>query len=269
VSTINPRLVYWIAELYKRKQLTAAHRDILTYLAVTRLDYGTGAGYCSVRTLAEACGCHERTVRRALDAARASQPPLLARTRRGHRLGDGTVTASEWQVIYPPVSTGQPDPVDDASPVNNPPSTGHTSPVDGGAADLNRTEHASQPDTGALPTGSEASTSLSPALTSLRTAVPDATEADAGAILRNLRARGARSPLAVLRREVADGGAAALITEARAAPGASNGRKPWCGQCSDDRARQITTPQGVTRCPACHPLASARRSHVNRAGLVT
>ena len=42
-------------------------------------------------------------------------------------------------------------------------------------------------------------------------------------------------------------------------PGASgpgDPRPPWCGECSDERARQVDLPGGtVSRCPACHPLA--------------
>ena len=82
MSKVNPRLVYWIAALHDQAQLTAAHRDVLTYLAVKRLDFETGAGYCSVRLLAESRGCHEATVKRALDIAQKTTPPLLKRTRR-------------------------------------------------------------------------------------------------------------------------------------------------------------------------------------------
>ena len=33
-------------------------------------------------------------------------------------------------------------------------------------------------------------------------------------------------------------------------------RPPWCGECSDERARQVDLPGGtISRCPACHPLA--------------
>ncbi len=107
MSRVNPRLVYWIAALHQQPGLHATQRDLLTYLAVKRLDYGTGSGYCSVRSLAEAKGVHESTVKRALDLAQ--QAGLLRRTRRGHRIADGVVAASEWQLIYPP--TAQPDDV--------------------------------------------------------------------------------------------------------------------------------------------------------------
>jgi len=39
-------------------------------------------------------------------------------------------------------------------------------------------------------------------------------------------------------------------------PGSGDPRPPWCGACSDERARQVDLPGGtVSRCPACHPLA--------------
>jgi hypothetical protein len=56
VSRINPRLIYWIAALHDEVTMKAAHRDILTYLAVKRLDFGSGAGYCSVDSLAKGAG---------------------------------------------------------------------------------------------------------------------------------------------------------------------------------------------------------------------
>jgi hypothetical protein len=102
MTRLNPRLFYWLAALYDHPRLiTSARRDVLLALAVKRLDYGTGAGYCSVRTLAGDTGLSEATVKRALDAARKTEPVLLERTKRGHRLGDGKVIASEWQIIYP------------------------------------------------------------------------------------------------------------------------------------------------------------------------
>jgi len=39
-------------------------------------------------------------------------------------------------------------------------------------------------------------------------------------------------------------------------PGSGDARPSWCGECSDERARQVDLPGGiVSRCPACHPLA--------------
>ena len=40
------------------------------------------------------------------------------------------------------------------------------------------------------------------------------------------------------------------------APGPGHPKPPWCGECSNERARQVDLPDGtVSRCPACHPLA--------------
>jgi len=40
------------------------------------------------------------------------------------------------------------------------------------------------------------------------------------------------------------------------APRPAHPKPPWCGECSNERARQVDLPDGtVSRCPACHPLA--------------
>jgi hypothetical protein len=113
---VHPRLVYWIRSLYEHADLTCMDREILVYLATWKLDFDTGTGHCSVAALADkkagGLGCSERTVKDAL--ARAVEHRLLVRTRRGHRLGDGTVTASEWRIVYPE-PTGTQVPVGDSS----------------------------------------------------------------------------------------------------------------------------------------------------------
>lgn len=121
MSRINPRLVYWIADLYDDPDLTAADRDVLTYLGVKRLDFGTGAGYCSIETLVKGTDWSESTVKRAL--ARGQKKSRIKRTRRGNRGGDGTLIASEWQVLYPS-STGHGRPVEESVGVTGDPSSG-------------------------------------------------------------------------------------------------------------------------------------------------
>ena len=111
MSRINPRLVYWIAGLYDDPDLTAADRDVLTYLGVKRLDFGTGAGYCSIETLVKGTAWSESTVKRAL--ARGQKKSHIERTRRGNRSGDGALVASEWRVLYPS-STGHGRPVEES-----------------------------------------------------------------------------------------------------------------------------------------------------------
>jgi len=153
MSRVNPRLVYWLAALYDVPGLTADRRDILVCLATRHLDFGTGAGYCSVATLSTVLGCHEQTVRRALETARTAG--LIERTKRGHRLGNGKPIASEWQIIYPPQGVTR-DPLRSASTVHGSTVEAGVSTVHGG--DLNRARGQSQPCSGIPPTGSEAST---------------------------------------------------------------------------------------------------------------
>jgi hypothetical protein len=106
MSKVNPRLIHWIVAVHRHPGLNATHRDILTYLAVMKLDYGTGTGYCSLDALANGRDCHPATVKRALDLAQKAA--LLKRTRWGHYISPGVAAASEWQVIYPAMPTAQP-----------------------------------------------------------------------------------------------------------------------------------------------------------------
>lgn len=58
-----------------------------------------GTGFASGDTLANDAQVHRATVSRATRAERKTG--YLVQTRRGHRLGDGTVIASEWQLTNP------------------------------------------------------------------------------------------------------------------------------------------------------------------------
>jgi hypothetical protein len=40
-------------------------------------------------------------------------------------------------------------------------------------------------------------------------------------------------------------------------------RPPWCGQCSDERRRQVDVDGKPARCPACHPLAPEPKTAVS------
>jgi len=157
MARVNPRLVFWIAAVHKHPALSPAHRDILTYLAVMRLNFETGNGYCSVPSLAQARGHSESTVRRALMLARTKEPKLLERTRRGHRLGDGQAIASEWKMLYPPIpdsiSTVQQRPVETSRDMSADASTVQK-------RGLNRSGAASQPVTRDRPTGIEGTTDI-------------------------------------------------------------------------------------------------------------
>jgi len=92
-----------------------------------------GTGFCSQPQLAEDAEVHATTVRRHLTWARDTG--YLVRTRRGHRLGNGTKIASEYALSQP--STGALL------------STASTEQMAG----LNRADGGSQPSTGARPRG--------------------------------------------------------------------------------------------------------------------
>jgi len=72
---------------------------VLTMFAL-RLDWSTGQGFCSEAQLMADADASGRTVRRAMLWARSRE--LTVRTRRGHRLGNGRVVASEWRLLSQP-----------------------------------------------------------------------------------------------------------------------------------------------------------------------
>ena len=120
MSRVNPRLAYWLARLYDKHEppLTSVHRAILTCLATRHLDYSDGRGSCSNEQLMADNGAAEATVRSAL--TRARKLGMLQRTKRGHRTGDGLSIASEWALVYPPLSTAQEKRVDEFSTAQKP-----------------------------------------------------------------------------------------------------------------------------------------------------
>jgi hypothetical protein len=73
-----------------------------------------------------------------------------------------------------------------------------------------------------------------------------------------------RSAVAVVRREISDGGATALVAQFRRTSSGSRASSwpPWCGSCSDELIRQRENGQGqVYRCPVCHPLVMENAKH--------
>jgi hypothetical protein len=89
----------WLTAVRDHPERPAAHQcHVLTMLAL-RMDWKTGCGFASTGQLVADAEAAERTVRRATSWARRSA--LLLQTRRGHRLGNGQVAASEWQLTQP------------------------------------------------------------------------------------------------------------------------------------------------------------------------
>jgi hypothetical protein len=64
-----------------------------------RMDWGTGRGFASARQIGEDADVSEPTVRRATRWGRDNE--LLLQTRRGHRISNELVIASEWQLTMP------------------------------------------------------------------------------------------------------------------------------------------------------------------------
>lgn len=216
MSRVNPRLFYWLAALLEHKDLTAGHYRVLSYLALKRLDYGSGAGYCSIASLANGLGVGVTVVKDALRLAQKAG--LLEQTRRGHRLNDDASAASEWQILYPPNPTAAQASIGsaDLNPTAAYPAVG-SNPTAGNPEPNSRKSATQQPPerppTGSeSPTGNESPTDARPAGSRGQPAATptdaagvirsktDATAAEAAVIAAEWAARpGIRSAVAVLR----------------------------------------------------------------------
>lgn len=78
-------------------------------MVALRLNWSTGQGFCSIDQMADDAQISDSTAKRALRWARGAGDDkdrgfFLAQTRKGHRLGNGTLVASEWLLRLP----GQP-----------------------------------------------------------------------------------------------------------------------------------------------------------------
>jgi hypothetical protein len=136
------RPLEWMAAIRDHPERPSSAQCFVLDRLALRLNWTDGTGRASVAQLACDSAVEPRTVRRALDWARGNPRDerfFLARTRRGHRLGDGSVVASEWLLRLP----SQPD-----TRVLLRTSTAPQSPVE---ADLNRTLAASQLDSSTPP----------------------------------------------------------------------------------------------------------------------
>lgn len=90
----------WLAHLQEHPDRPQGRQrrqlDVLVALA-DQLDAKSGEGHVAVQELAKIAGVSERTIKRALVWARDAS--MLERTSRGHRLGDGTTSASGWRLL--------------------------------------------------------------------------------------------------------------------------------------------------------------------------
>ena len=210
---------------------STAQRMALQSLAL-RLDWRTGTGYASVRQVAEDSDVSEPTVRRATSWARGAE--YLLQLRRGHRLGNGQTAATEWKLTQP--LTGD---LLTSQPLNGAISTAHH-------ADLNRSPQNPLQET----SSSEPSSSL-PARASalLRAAGIEATERETGMYIQKVKNSGGRNVLAIIRKNIADGDAAALIADARQQSG-NGSRHPASGLAG--RFADITQLQAAIAHPCDH-----------------
>lgn len=98
------RPMEWLAAIRDHPRRPPAQQShVLTMLAL-RMDWATGTGFASTGQLAADAECGERTVKRATKWGRDRDMLILAR--RGHRLGNGTTRASEWELAIPQGATG-------------------------------------------------------------------------------------------------------------------------------------------------------------------
>jgi hypothetical protein len=91
----------WLAAVRDHPDRPAAlQRHALTMLAL-RMNWTTARGFASMRDIAADADVSDHTVKRATGWARSDKVGLLVCTRRGHRLGNGSTVASEWQLTLP------------------------------------------------------------------------------------------------------------------------------------------------------------------------
>jgi hypothetical protein len=204
----------------------AVQRLVLHCLAL-RMNWETGAGFASTGQLAADSDAEERTVRRATSWAR--QAELLLQTRRGHRLGNGQVAASEWQLTQP-VTGG----LLTSQPVNGQISTGQQGHLNRSAAHHHQDLSSSQ----------SSSSARGGAAAAVRAVYPDAADDEIRQIEQTLTANGARSTAAVAAKMAADGTL----------------RLP-CGPQPGDRGQTRVNAAGITvpvygRSNACHAAAA-------------
>jgi hypothetical protein len=182
-----------------------AQQLVLERLAL-RVDWQTGRGFASVRQLAVDARSSEPTVRRATSWARNAE--LLTQTRRGHRLGNGQIAASEWQLTQPLTGDRL-----GSQPLNGSASTAQQS-------DLNRSVETPHQES----SSSGFSSSLSARVRELLAAAdPAVSERETELIITKIRTSGGRNVLAIIRKNIADGDAPALIADARRTAAYGNG----------------------------------------------
>jgi hypothetical protein len=187
-------------------------RYVLGCLAL-RLDWDTngkhvpGHGFASVGQLVKDSGHGERTVRRATEWAR--EHDMLDRLTRGHHLGPGAATNSEWRLRRPSQpATG--NGLDDSQPVtadglDSSPQPANRDTPTGQSRHPNRSveQHYPRPDH-PRPDHPSART-RDPADLIIRAVYPSATDDEIEIIIKDRIARGARSAAAVLAHEADQG----------------------------------------------------------------
>jgi hypothetical protein len=165
----------------------AVQRLVLHCLAL-RMNWETGAGFASTAQLAADADASRPTVKRATSWAK--QAELLLQTRRGHRLGNGQVAASEWKLTQrltpePLTSQGLNGQISRAQPgdLKGSPQTPH------------QESSSSQ----------SSSSARGGAAAAVRAVYADATDDEMRQIEQTLTANGARSTAAVAAKMAADG----------------------------------------------------------------
>jgi hypothetical protein len=212
----------WLVAVRDHPARPPAHQRYVLVCLALRMDWRTGRGFAALRQIAADSDASEPTVRRATSWARRAE--LLLQTRRGHRLGNGQVAASEWRLTQP--LTGE---LLSSQPLNGQISTAQQ-------ADLNRSAETPHQES----SSSESSSSLS-LEDMLAGAVPGATEREIEEAVTDIQTRHARGEIrsirAYLKKIIAEGDAADLIEQARgviardSAPGRPPAITELCARC--------------------------------------
>lgn len=95
----------WLAALRDHPERPPVTQRMVLYCLAQRMDWSTGCGFASTAQLAGDADCSPPTVKRATGWGRTAG--MLVQTRRGHRLGDGRTSASEWRLRLPVDNSSQ------------------------------------------------------------------------------------------------------------------------------------------------------------------
>jgi hypothetical protein len=234
------RPVEWLLAVRDHPQRPPPAQRLVLEAIALRLNWSSGTGFASVEQLMADADASRSTVIRALQWARGDGAKLLDQTRRGGRLGNGKIAASEWRLLAPSQGVTR----DTLRPASR-----------GQKRDLKVSAETSQGVTGDTPSRPSPSRPSTSSLSRLRERAAEqtgATEREIELIIKDLR----RDPRvrywpAIFKRELDDGVLADRLERLRQEQARAETRE-WCGSEYGDGFHAWGTDADTTRYPGAH-----------------